>query len=132
VTNIKAATDNTPKPGIFARRPIAGPILAGATAAMPYNTPPKTPSKDLTSQDSTQIVMASGNHTINPVSMYFLNGTVTPGSEDDKIRNRSRQTPPQRKEQPRSWEMPPALVLQEQRHRLTLRKCWAGRRYFRL
>jgi hypothetical protein len=71
-------------------------MLAGATAAKPNKTPPSTPSRDLTNQDNTQIVIANGNHTINPVSMYFLKGTETPSAVEDKIRNRMRLVPPQR------------------------------------
>ena len=82
---------------------------------MPNSTLPSTPSKDLTSQDSTQIVMAKGNHTINPVSMYFLNGTEPPASVDDTIRNRTGLQSPQRMMEvvlrsawpPQAWVQPP-------------------------
>ena len=62
------------------RRSIAGDRLCGVTAAKPDNTPLNTPSSELTSQDSTQMVMASGSQTIRPVSMYFLKWRFIPVS----------------------------------------------------
>ena len=36
------------------------------------------PSSELTSHVNTQMVIANGNQTISPVSMYFLIGTLNP------------------------------------------------------
>jgi hypothetical protein len=62
-----------------------GAKLCGVTAANPDKTPPKTPSSELTSHDRTQMVIANGNQTINPVSMYFLNGTLFPDVSSEKF-----------------------------------------------
>jgi hypothetical protein len=100
------ATISTPKPGIFRKRSIRGAKLCGVTAANPDKTPPKTPSKELTSHDRTQMVIANGNQTISPVSMYFLNGTLFPDLSNEKFNWLNRFLGPQ------PWGLHPHWALQ--------------------
>jgi hypothetical protein len=57
---------------------MVGALLVGATADTPLKKLANTASSKPTNHKRTQIVIANGNHTIRPVSRYFLMGTGAP------------------------------------------------------
>ena len=76
VNSMKPKTSTTPKPGMWDSLSKDCPNWSELTADKAMSKRANRPSSTFIIHSKTQMVIARGNQTINPVSRYFLIGTV--------------------------------------------------------